>query len=201
MSEVENFYAVNGIDAGIPYDVYPPSTANRIHPADKYGISKNAAEIAITNVYGKSGYNSVAEYPVSINAESGNLVVYYKNGVELKLSTGTTVNNLEGFVDGDWEVIENATVNGNKITVSGGAKYSKIRYANYNVMMQGANNVPQIWHDEMKAYVASRLFWDMSLNVEDLVREYVTIYYGLGAENVLELINDMNKYIVEKIVK
>ena len=150
MSEVENFYAVNGIDAGIPYDVYPPSTANRIHPADKYGISKNAAEIAITNVYGKSGYNSVAEYPVSINAESGNLVVYYKHGVELKLSTGTTVNNLEGFVDGDWEVIENATVNGNKITVSGGAKYSKIRYANYNVMMQGAtdkNNLANVGYN------------------------------------------------------
>lgn len=62
------------------------------------------------------------------------------------------------------------------------------------IMMQGANNVPQIWHDEMKAYVASRLFWDMSLNVEDLVREYVTIYYGLGAENVLELIKRMEAH-------
>ena len=142
MKVIDDFYAVNGIDFGMPNEkCLPTGFTNWIHPADKYGISKNAAEIAITNVYGKSGYNSVAEYPVSINAESGNLVVYYKDGVELKLSTGTTVNNLEGFVDGDWEVIENATVNGNKITVSGGAKYSKIRYANYNVMMQGANKL------------------------------------------------------------
>lgn len=62
------------------------------------------------------------------------------------------------------------------------------------IMMQGANNVKCIWYDELKAYVASRLFWDMSLDVEDLIKEYVTVYYGLGANNVLELIHRMEKH-------
>lgn len=142
MSEVDNFYTVNGIDAGIPYDNPQPSTSNRIHPADKYGISKDAAEIALTNVYGMQGYNGVAEYPVSVQPENNNLIIYYRNGVELKLSDGTTVNNLEGFdpITQEWEVIANATVNGNKITVLNGSNYTKVRYANYNVMMPGGTD-------------------------------------------------------------
>lgn len=67
------------------------------------------------------------------------------------------------------------------------------------IMMQGANNVPQIWHDEMKGYVASRLFWDMSLNVQDLIKEYVTIYYGIGAQAVLELIQRMETHYAKLI--
>ena len=140
MSEVENFYTVNGIAAGIPYDIYPPNKSNRIHPADKYGISKNAAEIALTNVYNLSGYNSVAESPISVKKENKDLIISYKDGVSLKLSEGTTVNNLEGFNGSIWERIDNATINGNKITIIGGGKYTKVRYANYNVMMSGATN-------------------------------------------------------------
>ncbi|MBR2375214.1 MAG: DUF4838 domain-containing protein [Clostridia bacterium] len=67
------------------------------------------------------------------------------------------------------------------------------------IMMQGANNVPAIWQDDLKCYVASRLFWDMSLEVEDLVKEYVNIYYGLGAENVLEFLRRMENHYAEKI--
>ena len=142
MNEVDNFYAVNGIDAGIPYDNPQPSTNNRIHPADKYGISKDAAEIALTKVYNMTGYNSVAEYPVSIQTQGNNLLIYYRNGVELKLSSGTNVNNLEGYnpTTKEWEVITNATVNANIVTVLNGSNYTKVRYANYNVMMAGATD-------------------------------------------------------------
>ena len=143
MSEVDDFFAVNGIDAGMPNEKeIPNGFTNWIHPADKYGISKNGAEIALTEVYKLSGYNTVAEYPVSIKVDGNDLIISYKNGVNLKLSEGSTVNNLEGYnsTTKAWEVIDNATVNGNKITVLGGSDYTKVRYANYNVMMSGATN-------------------------------------------------------------
>ena len=139
---VNNFYPVNGITAGVPNEKETPQGfTNWIHPSDKYGISKNGAEIALTEVYKLSGYNTLAEYPVSVKAVSNDLVISYKDGVSLKLSEGTTVNNLEGLVDNVWEVIENATISGNKIIVVSGAKYSKVRYANYNVLMVGATNL------------------------------------------------------------
>lgn len=142
MSEINGFYAINGIASGMPNEKETPiGFTNWIHPADKYGISKDGAEIALTNVYGKQGYNSVAEYPVCVKIENDNLIIYFKEDVNLKLNTGDTVNNLEGFNGNTWQIISNATINGNKITVLGGKVYQKIRYANYNVMMQGATKI------------------------------------------------------------
>ena len=142
MSEVDNFYTINGIDAGMPYEKEVPSGfTNWIHPSDKYGISKNGAEIALTCVYGLSGYNGVAAYPINAKAEGNDLVIYYHNDVKLKLSIGKTVNNLQGFNGLIWEVIDNAKIDQNKIIILDGSKYTKVCYANYNVMMPGATKI------------------------------------------------------------
>ena len=59
------------------------------------------------------------------------------------------------------------------------------------VMKQGANNVGQIWLDELRSYVCSKLFWDVDLDVDELVREYISLYFGLGAEAVMQYVNEM----------
>lgn len=146
MNEIDDFYAVNGIASGIPYETYvPDGFTDWIHPVDKYGISKDAAEIALTNTYNKSGYNDVAEYPVAAKKNGEDAFVEFKEGVQLKLSEGTTVNNLEVSTNGiKWVLVDNATVSGNKIIIPGGAQYTKVRYAVYNVMMPGATD-PAKW--------------------------------------------------------
>ena len=139
MNEVDDFYAVNGINAGIPYDTQVPENFNNyIHAADKYKISTAAAEIALTYVYEESGFNGVAAYPVEGKKSGSNAEIVFETGVKLKLSEGDTVHNLEGYDGKDWVVIDNATVSGNKIVIPNGAKYSKVRYACYNVMMPSA---------------------------------------------------------------
>ena len=136
--EIKDFYPVNGIAAGIPYDnIESEGFTNFIHPGDKYGVSRDAAEIAATNVYKKSGYNDVAEYPVVAVKTGAGIEIRFKAGVELKLSEDAYVHNLEGFDGRDWSLIENATVADNVILIPNGC-YEKVRYACYNVMMPTA---------------------------------------------------------------
>ena len=59
------------------------------------------------------------------------------------------------------------------------------------VMKQGAYNIGTVWQDELKSYVCSKLFWDVDLDVKEIVREYVSIYFGLGGEFVLTFIEKM----------
>ncbi len=59
------------------------------------------------------------------------------------------------------------------------------------IMKQGANNVSPIWHDELHAYVSSKLFWDVDADVNELVREYVSLYFGPGADKVQAYIDEM----------
>lgn len=69
------------------------------------------------------------------------------------------------------------------------------------IMKQGAYNIGTVWQDEMKSYVCSKLFWDTDLDVDELVKEYVTIYFGLGAENVLAFIRNMEEFFAAKVAK
>lgn len=150
MNEVDGFYAVNGIAAGRAYDTEVPEGFNNyIHAADKYKISTAAAEIALTYVYEESGYNGLAAYPVEVKKNGTNVEIVFEAGVQLKLSEGSNVHNLEGYDGKDWVAIENATVNGNKIILPGGAKYSKVRYGCYNVMMPGAAGMYALSSDYM----------------------------------------------------
>ena len=61
------------------------------------------------------------------------------------------------------------------------------------IMKQGANNVP-IWHDELHAYVCSKLFWDVDADVDALAKEYVSLYFGPGAKQVQTYIDEMESF-------
>lgn len=62
------------------------------------------------------------------------------------------------------------------------------------IMKQGANGVSPIWHDELHAYVSSKLFWDVNADVNELVKEYVSLYFGPGAKQVQTYIDEMEAF-------
>ena len=62
------------------------------------------------------------------------------------------------------------------------------------IMKQGANNVHPIWHDDLHAYVSSKLFWDVDADVDALVKEYVSLYFGPGADKVQGYIDEMEAF-------
>ena len=66
------------------------------------------------------------------------------------------------------------------------------------VMMLGAYNADNIWHNEMRAYVYSRLMYDFdeaayaadkNTYVQSIVAEYLNVYYGEYADEVQSVIN------------
>lgn len=67
------------------------------------------------------------------------------------------------------------------------------------VFNQGAYNVRRDWQVEMKAYIASKLYWDLDLSIEDLRAEYVTLYYGPASKTVLEFLKRMDEFFQTKI--
>ena len=62
------------------------------------------------------------------------------------------------------------------------------------IMKQGANNVNPIWHDELHSYISSKLFWDTDADVDALAKEYVSLYFGPGAEKVQAYIDEMEAF-------
>ena len=56
------------------------------------------------------------------------------------------------------------------------------------VMNQSSYTQNQIWHDDMRNYVASRLYWNLNWNVEYLINEYIELYYGVASENVKDIV-------------
>lgn len=71
------------------------------------------------------------------------------------------------------------------------------RMGAHYIMKQGANNVSPIWHDELYAYVSSKLFWDVDADVDAIVREYVSLYFGPGADKVQAYIDEMEAFYKE----
>lgn len=69
------------------------------------------------------------------------------------------------------------------------------------VFNQGAYNVRREWQAEMKAYISSKLYWDLDLSVEDLQKEYVTLYYGPASKTVLAFLQTMEAFFKERIEK
>ena len=67
------------------------------------------------------------------------------------------------------------------------------------LLNQGAYNVKTDWQGEMKSYVCSRLYWNTSLDVNELVKEYVGYYYSVAAPKVLRFIESMESFFREKI--
>lgn len=56
------------------------------------------------------------------------------------------------------------------------------------VMVQGAYNQPNDWQTNMKHYIWSKLFWNPNQEVNRLLNEYLTCYYGVAAPYVKELV-------------
>ncbi len=67
------------------------------------------------------------------------------------------------------------------------------------IFNQGAYNVRREWQAEMKAYIASKLYWNLDLSVEELRTEYVTLYYGPAKNTVFEFLNKMDAFFKEKV--
>ena len=65
------------------------------------------------------------------------------------------------------------------------------------IMKQGANNVSPIWHDELCAYISSKLFWDTDADVDSIVKEYVSLYFGPGASQVQTYIDEMEAHFAK----
>ena len=51
----------------------------------------------------------------------------------------------------------------------------------------------------MKAYIASKLYWNLDLSVEDLQAEYVSLYYGPASKTVFAFLQTMDAFFQEKI--
>lgn len=69
------------------------------------------------------------------------------------------------------------------------------------VFNQGSYSINREWQGEMKAYIASKLYWDMTLDVNALKEEYVRGYYGKAADKVLTLIDKMEKHFAKKVAE
>lgn len=57
------------------------------------------------------------------------------------------------------------------------------------VMNQSSNTMENMWNDDLKAYVASKLYWNFEWDINYLIDEYLGLMYGDGAEAVKEVIN------------
>ena len=65
------------------------------------------------------------------------------------------------------------------------------------VMNQSSNTSVNMWNDDMKAYVASKLYWNLDWDVEYLMNEFIDLYYGEGADAVREVINTYEDVFAE----
>ncbi|MBQ9104398.1 MAG: hypothetical protein IJY57_04895 [Clostridia bacterium] len=148
-NKVSNLYVSTGVGAGLPYSYAlggdPTDYANTIHPMDKYGISKNAANIAMRYVYGDLTSPGVAAYPSAIYKSGSNVIIDYgasesDAGYKLVLKNYSTVTNLEAYNGSAWVKVSGATIDGTRVIIPNGSSYTKVRYACYNVMCYGSTN-------------------------------------------------------------
>lgn len=58
----------------------------------------------------------------------------------------------------------------------------------------GGGQYSQHWYD-MYFYIFYRLSWDSTLPMEELVKDYIDIYYGPAAETMLKLFYDQQQYM------
>ena len=58
----------------------------------------------------------------------------------------------------------------------------------YCLMAEAEDYDTELWTIELKTYIYSKLMWDVSLNVNELLEEYCRYYYGIVADDVLNYI-------------
>ncbi len=69
------------------------------------------------------------------------------------------------------------------------------------VFNQAAYNINRHWQDEMRSYIASKLYWDLTLDVNALRDEYITLCYDVAAEEVKTFVDKMENFFNEKVEK
>ncbi len=67
------------------------------------------------------------------------------------------------------------------------------------VFNQAAYNINRHWQDEMRSYVASKLYWDLTLDENEIRKEYIELCYGVAADEVKELVKKMDDFFAEKV--
>lgn len=67
------------------------------------------------------------------------------------------------------------------------------------VFNQGSYSIEREWQGEMKSYIASKLYWNLDLDVETLREEYIRGYYGICADKILAYVDMMDEFFAEKV--
>lgn len=70
-------------------------------------------------------------------------------------------------------------------------------YAEYGVKYiydQGAIDSGLPTFEELRIYIQSKLMWDTSLNINDLIRDFMNHYYGPASDEILTYFNKLNAY-------
>ncbi len=62
------------------------------------------------------------------------------------------------------------------------------------VLMQSAQNEKVSWQANMEAYVASKLMWNIERDIDELVNEFFTYYYGIAKDYALKYKTDADLY-------
>lgn len=65
-------------------------------------------------------------------------------------------------------------------------------------MLQSSYTQAGIWFDEMRSYICSKLFWNFGWDVNYLMNEYLTLYYGEAADIVRSVIDQFENFYNQK---
>lgn len=55
----------------------------------------------------------------------------------------------------------------------------------------------EIWHADLRMYIANRLYWNLDWDIDLLLNEYLTLYYGAAADAVKEIIDIYENFYSE----
>lgn len=68
----------------------------------------------------------------------------------------------------------------------------------FYAMLQSSYTQKGIWFDDMRNYIVSRLMWNFGWDVNYLINEYLTLYYGEAADIVKSVINQFENFYNQK---
>ena len=153
-------------------------------------------------------YSFSAEAPVNVSAFSDKLQVWYAQWHNANYSINSDSQDLYDYTE-NLRTWADLTADGNLSLWLYDAHFSN--YLAYfpsvntiaaniaeakalgvsDILVLGAYNAESIWHDEMKAYIWSKLLWDSSLDVETLQQNFLKAYFGEDAYSSVKTFVDL----------
>ena len=153
-------------------------------------------------------YSFSAEAPVNVSAFSDKLQVWYAQWHNANYSINSDSQDLYDYTE-NLRIWADLTADGNLSLWLYDAHFSN--YLAYfpsvntiaaniaeakalgvsDILVLGAYNAESIWHDEMKAYIWSKLLWDSSLDVETLQQNFLKAYFGEAAYSSVKTFVDL----------